>query len=44
MQHYLWQGGKPVAVVLDCSKAFDLAKFSIIFDRLIACGMPVVKV
>ena len=29
MQHYLRQGSKPVAVVLDCSKAFDLAKFDL---------------
>jgi hypothetical protein len=42
MQHYLRQGGRPVAVVLDCSKAFDLAKFSIMFDRLLAKGMPAV--
>ena len=25
----------PIAVVLDCSKAFDLAKFSILFERLL---------
>ena len=29
-------GSKPVAVVLDCSKAFDLAKFDILFDRLLS--------
>ena len=35
LQHYLRQGTKPVAVVLDCTKAFDLAKFSILFSRLL---------
>ena len=33
-----------MAVVLDCTKAFDLAKFSILFKRLLARGMPVVVV
>ena len=36
LQHYLRGGSKPVAVVLDCSKAFDLAKFDILFDRLLS--------
>ena len=44
MQQYLRQGDKPVAVVLDCSKAFDLAKFSIMFNCLLARGMPTVVV
>jgi hypothetical protein len=44
LQHYLRQGSKPVAVVLDCSKAFDLAKFDILFGRLLGRGMPAVVV
>ena len=44
LQHYLRQGSKPVAVVLDCTKAFDLAKFSILFRRLLDRGMPAVVV
>jgi hypothetical protein len=44
MQHYLRHGSKPVAVVLDCSKAFDLAKFDILFGRLLSCGAPAVVV
>ena len=44
MQHYLRQGTKPVAVVLDCTKAFDLAKFNILFTRLLDSGMPAVVV
>ena len=35
LQHYICQGSKPVAVVLDCSKAFDLARFDILFSRLL---------
>ena len=35
LQHYLRGGSKPIAVVLDCSKAFDLAKFDILFNRLL---------
>ena len=35
LQHYLRKGSKPIAVILDCSKAFDMAKFSILFGRLL---------
>ena len=34
----------PVTVVLDCTKAFDLAKYNILFTRLLATGMPAVVV
>ena len=44
MQHYLRQGSKSVAVVLDCSKAFDLARFDILFGRLLQHGMPAIVV
>jgi hypothetical protein len=44
MQHYLRQGSKPVAVVLDCSKAFNLAKFDLLFSRLLERGLPAVVV
>ena len=44
LQHYLQQGSKPVAVVLDCTKAFDLAKFNILFERLLPRGLPAVVV
>ena len=44
LQQYLRQGSKPVAVVLDCTKAFDMAKFSILFSRLLNRGMPAVVV
>ena len=35
LQHYLRGGSKPIVVVLDCSKAFDMAKFDILFERLL---------
>ena len=35
LQQYLRAGSKPIAVVLDCSKAFDLAKFNTLFERLL---------
>ena len=38
LQHYLRQGSKPVAVVLDCTKAFDLAQCDILFGRLLDRG------
>ena len=41
-QHYLRQGSRPIACVLDCSKAFDLAKFSLIFSRALDSGLPAV--
>ena len=44
LQHYLRQGSKPIACVLDCSKAFDLAKFSLIFSRALDSGLPAVVV
>ena len=44
LKHYLRLGSKPVAVVLDCTKAFNLAKFRILFKRLLARGMPAVVV
>ena len=44
LRHYLHQGTKPIAVVLDCTKAFDLAKFNLLFDRLLECDIPEVVV
>ena len=44
LQHYLRQGSRPVAVVLDCSKAFDLAKFDLLFSRLLDSGLPAIVV
>ena len=35
LQHYLRQKSKPICVILDCTKAFDLARFDILFGRLL---------
>ena len=35
LQQVLRAVSKPIAVVLDCSKAFDLARFDILFERLL---------
>ena len=44
LQHYLREGSRPVAVVLDCTKPFDLAKHNILFGRLLERGMPAIVV
>ena len=40
MQHMLRGGINPVVTVLDCSKAFDKCKFSVLFKRLLDKGLP----
>ena len=42
--HFLRQGTKPILTLLDCSKAFDTCKFSILFQRLLDRGMPAIVV
>jgi hypothetical protein len=44
VQHYLRCGSHPLVGVLDCSKAFDLAKWDTMFSRLLERGMPPVVV
>ena len=34
LSHYVREGSKPIAVILDCTKAFDLARLHILFKRL----------
>ena len=39
--HFLRQGTSPIiTLLLDCSKAFDTCKFSILFQKLLDRGMP----
>ena len=38
--HYLRHGSNPILTVLDCSKAFDTCKFSILFSKLLKTGLP----
>ena len=40
VSHYLREGSYPLAVVLDCSKAFDLCKFDKLFSEVLKKGMP----
>ena len=44
VQHLLRGGVNPVITVLDCSKAFDKCKFSLLFQRLLDKGLPPVVV
>jgi hypothetical protein len=40
VQHLLRTGTNPIVTVLDCTKAFDLCKFSILFERILETGVP----
>ena len=44
VQHMLRGGINPIVTVLDCSKAFDKCKFSLLFKRLLDKGLPPVVV
>ena len=44
MQHMLRGGINPILTVLDCSKAFDKCKFSLLFKRLLDKGLPPVVI
>ena len=44
VQHMLRAGVHPIVTVLDCSKAFDKCKFSLLFTRLLDKGLPPVVV
>ena len=40
LAHYLRQGSRPIATVLDCTKA----KFNLIFSRALVCSIPAIVV
>ena len=44
VQHLLRSGTNPIVTVLDCTKAFDLCKFSILFNRILDKGVPPIVV
>ena len=44
VQHLLRTGTNPIVTVLDCTKAFDLCKFSILFSRILDTGVPPIVV
>ena len=44
VNHFLRMGTQPIMTLLDCSKAFDMCKFSILFTRMLERGMPAIVV
>ena len=44
VQHMLRGGVNPIITVVDCSKAFDKYKFSLLFNRLLDKGLPPVVI
>ena len=42
--HYMRNGTNPIMTLLDCSKAFDMCKYSILFTKLMEKGLPAVVV
>ena len=44
VQHLLRAGTNPIVTVLDCTKAFDLCKFNILFSRILDKGVPPIVV
>ena len=42
--YYMRHGTNPIMTLLDCSKAFDMCKYSIMFNKLLAKGLPAVVV
>ena len=37
--HYLRQGSNPIITLMDCTKAFDMCKYSILFNKLLDKGL-----
>ena len=42
--HYMRNGSHPIMTLLDCSKAFDMVKYSILFTKLLDKGLPAVVI
>ena len=42
--HYMRNGTQPIMTLLDCSKAFDMVKYNILFTKLLDKGLPAVVV
>ena len=40
--HYMRNGSYPIMTLLDCSKAFDMVKYNILFSKLLDKGLPAV--
>ena len=44
VNHFLQRGTNPIMTLLDCSKAFDTCKFSILFSKLLDRNVPPIVV
>ena len=44
VSYFLTRGTNPIITLLDCSKAFDTCKFSVLFTKLINKGLPPIVV
>ena len=42
--HYMRNGTQPIMTLLDCSKAFNMVKYNILFTKLLDKGLPAVVV
>ena len=42
--YYMRNGTSPIMTLMDCSKAFDMCKYSILFNKLLEKGLPAVVV
>ena len=42
--HFLQRGSNPIMTLIDCSKAFDTCKFSILFNKLLDRKVPPIVV
>ena len=42
--YFMRHGTNPIVTLLDCSKAFDMCKYSILFDKLLGKGLPAIVV
>ena len=44
VSHFLRNGTNPILTLLDCSKAFDMCRFDILFGKRLARGVPSIVV
>ena len=42
--HYLRNGTPIIATLCDCSKEFDKCHFDLLFEKMLACGVPAIVV
>ena len=42
--YYIRAGSQPIMTLLDCSKAFDMVRYNILFTKLLDRGLPALVV